>query len=433
MVRGFKYVKLCFMKYTKKVFNNGLRLITVPMKGSETAIAMVMVETGSDYESKEINGLSHFLEHMCFKGTKKRTGDDIKIELDSLGSESNAFTGDEYTGYYAKARYTKIDKILDLVSDIYFNPTFPEKDINIEKGVIKEEINMYQDLPQRMVWENWDYLLYGEQPAGRSIIGPKENIDSFTQKDFIDYHNKHYVPGKTVIVVAGNIDNKKIQKDVLKKFGNIPAGKIAKKTKTKDSQKSAAINIEYKKTDQTHLILGFRSYKRGHKDNYTLKVASTILGSGFSSRLFTKMRDELGMCYYTRSSNSTYSDRGFFVVNSGVTNSRTEEAVSVIMDEFKKLKTELVDEKELKKAKDFLLGHLATGLETSDAWAEFFGFQELMREDIENVKDIEKKIKSITSKDIQRVMKKILISKNLNLAIIGPHNKPEIFEKLLKI
>lgn len=421
------------MKYTKKTLKNGLRIMTIPMKDSETSIAMVLVEAGSDYETKNNNGLSHFLEHMCFKGTQKRTGDDIKYELDSLGSDSNAFTGNEYTGYYAKASYTKIDKILDLVSDIYLNPTFPEKDIDIEKGVIIEEINMYEDLPQRKVWDIWMKILYGNQPAGQTIIGPKENIQKIKQIDFKKYHTEHYVPAKTVIVVAGKINEEKIIKAISDKFGIIPKGKISKKQKTTESQKTPQINIFEKKTDQTHLILGFRAFDLYDKRNKTLNVASVILGKGFSSRLFTKMRDELGMCYYTRADVDTFTDHGFFAVSAGVSNNRFEEAVSVIMEEFKKIRDIDISEKELQKAKDFAIGKLATGLETSDAWAMYYGFQELLHEKIETPSEIVEKINKITVKDVKKVLKEVFDVSKLNLAVVGPQKNSPTLKKLLKI
>lgn len=421
------------MKYTKKTLKNGLRIVTVPMKGSETAIAMVLVETGSDYEIKKINGLSHFLEHMCFKGTEKRTGDDIKYELDSLGSDSNAFTSNEVTGYYAKASANRIDKILDLVSDIYLNPTFPEKDINIEKGVIIEEINMYEDLPQRKVGDIFMELLYGDQPAGQPIIGPRANIEKMNQADFRKYHTEHYVPGKTVIVVAGKINEEKIVKLIESKFGNLSKGKIAKKVKTLDTQKTPQIKIFNKKSDQTHLILGFRAFDLYDKRNKVLDLASVILGRGFSSRLFTKMRDELGMCYYTRADIENFTDHGFFCVSAGVGNSRFEEAVRVIMEEFTKIRDIEISEKELQKAKDFTLGKLATGLETSDSWAMFYGFQELHHEKIEIPSEIIEKINKITAKDIKKVLKEVFNLKNLNLAVVGPQTVTPSLKKSLKI
>ncbi|MCB9805714.1 insulinase family protein [Candidatus Nomurabacteria bacterium] len=421
------------MNYKKTVLDNGLRIITVPMKDSQTSIAMVLVEAGSHYEDEKINGLSHFLEHMCFKGTKNRTGHEINSYLDSIGAEANAFTGFEYTGYYAKAHFKKINKILDVVSDIYLNSTFPEKGIEPERGVIIEEINMYEDLPQSQVWYEWVKLLYPNQPAGRSILGPKENIRSFKQKDFIDYYKKHYIAEKTVVIVAGNIDQKEVLRDVKEKFKNIPTGKIVKKDKVKEYQKAPQINVRYKKTDQTHLVLGFRAFDLKNKKNMALKVASVVLGKGFSSRLFKRMRDELGMCYYTRASAEALTDHGYFTVSAGVTNSRVEEAIEVIVDEFKRLRDELISDEEIKKAKDFAIGHTAIGLETSDAIADFYGFQELQHEEIKNPKDKIRKLKEVTSKDVQKVIQEIVKNDRLNLALIGPFKENKKFKKILKV
>ncbi|NCS98961.1 insulinase family protein [Candidatus Parcubacteria bacterium] len=421
------------MKYYKDVLDNGLRVITVPMKDSQSAIAMVAVEAGSHYEDKKINGLSHFLEHMCFKGTENRTGEQINYELDSLGAESNAFTSDEFTGYYAKAHSKKVGKILDVVSDMYLNPLFPEKDIETERGVIIEEINMYEDLPMRNVEVLMEELLYGDQPAGRPILGPKENIKKFTRDDFVNYYETHYIPQKTVVVVAGNIDKKDILKQVKEKFGKAKTAKVVKKQKIKISQKTPAIKIKNKKLDQTHLRIGFHSFKLGDKRNIPLAVAKTILGGGMSSRLFRKMREELGMCYYTRAMLSTSTDAGNFVVAAGVGNSRAEEAVSVIIDEFKKLRDDEIDEKELKKAKEFIMGNMATSHETSESWADYFGFQELLHQEIKTLKQIEKEIRAVTVKDIKRVLKQVIKKDKLNLAMIGPHKDSRKFEKHLKV
>jgi predicted Zn-dependent peptidase len=421
------------MKYYKDVLNNGLRVITVPMKDSQSAIAMVAVEAGSHYEGKEINGLSHFLEHMCFKGTEKRTGEEINMELDGLGAESNAFTGDEYTGYYAKAHHKKVGKLLDIVSDLYLNPTFPEKDINIERGVIIEEINMYEDMPMRQIHLLWEELLYGDQPAGRSIIGPKSNIRKFKRDDFVEYHKTHYIPQKTTVIVAGNVNRRDILKQVKETFGSAKKGKVVRKQKVKISQKTPAIKIQNKKTDQTHLHIGFHSFKMGDKRNIPLGVAKAILGGGMSSRLFRKMRDELGMCYYTKASIQNVTDAGNFGVFSGVGNKRTEEAVSVIIEEFRKMRDEEISEKELKKAKEYIIGNMATSHETSESWADFYGFQELLHQDIKTIKQLEKEIRAVTVKDIKRVLKQVIKKETLNLAIIGPHNNPAKFKKLLKV
>jgi predicted Zn-dependent peptidase len=423
------------MKYKKTVLPNGMRILTIPLSESQSAIGMVLVETGSDFESKELNGLSHFLEHMCFKGTTHRTGNEIKLEIDGMGAASNAFTSNEFTGYYAKASKDKIHKIIDFVSDIYLNPIFPQKDIDIERGVIIEEINMYEDIPQHVVSNIWQQLLYPNTSAGQQIIGPKENILKFNQKDFSAYHKLHYTPAKTVFVVAGNIDEKKIITQLKNIFAPVVQGKIAKRPKTKFVQAKPQLSIQYKKSDQSHLIVGFRSFDQYNEKNYPLKLASIILGKGFSSRLFTKMRDELGLCYYVSASIDSYTDRGAFYVRSGVTNVRVHEAVEVLMLEFKKLRDETIEEKELQKAKDFLLGNFAIGLETSEDVADYFGFQELLKEKILYPKDYVKKIKAVTVEDIQKVLKEIVKEKNLNLALIGPFESKdsESFSKLLKI
>lgn len=423
------------MKYKKTVLKNGMRIMTIPLTETQSAIGMVLVEAGSDYESKEINGLSHFLEHMCFKGTTNRTGVQIKLELDSMGAASNAFTSNSFTGYYAKASKGKIHKIIDFVSDMYLNPTFPQKDIDTERGVILEEINMYDDLPQQVILEKWGELLYPNVPAGRPIIGPKENILKFNQEDFVAYHVAHYVPAKTVFVVAGNIDEKEVISQLKDIFSKKETTKIIKQDKTKFVQTKSQVSITYKKIDQTHLIIGCRSFDQYNPKNYALTIATTILGKGFSSRLFTKMRDELGLCYYTTAFIDTYTDRGDFIVRSGVTGARTHEAVEVIISEFKKLRDDEILKKELKKAKDFIIGNFAIGLETSEDVADYFGFQELIHEDILYPKDYIKKIKAVSVEDIKKVLKEIMKPQNLNLALVGPftNNDKKSFEKLLKL
>ncbi len=421
------------MKYKKKILPNGLRVVTIPMKDSETAIAMVLVETGSEYEEKEINGLSHFLEHMCFKGTKNRSGEQINYEFACLGAQNNAFTGDVYTGYYGKARYEKINNLIDIVSDMYINPLFPEKDIETERGVILEEMNMYKDLPMRKVHSVYAELLYGEQPAGREIIGTVKNIKSFKRDNFVKYHRKHYVPQKTVVVVAGKINETSIYREIKNKFSTIEKGKIHKKQKTVTKQKSPALKIENKKIDQTHILVGFHSFDLYDKRNPILDVAATILGSGMSSRLFKKMRTEMGVCYYVGANNNTSIDHGDFTVRIGSANNRAVESVKVILDELKRLRDEKISEKELSKAKDIILGKMANNLETSEDLAQYYGAQELCHEKILTPAEYSKKIKSVNSLQIQKVLKEIIRNENLNLAIIGPQNNKKSFSQILKV
>ncbi len=421
------------MKYTKKVLENGLKIITVPMKDAETAIAMVLVEAGADYEDKNIDGLSHFLEHMCFKGTKNRTNAEISLELDSVGSVYNAFTGEQYTGYYAKGRYKDLPKLMEIIADIYLNPIFPEKDIDIERGVIIEEINMYEDMPRSKVFEIWKKLLYKDQPAGFTVLGPKSNIQKFKSIDFQKYHTDHYVPEKTVFVIAGNIEEIEAQEQVEKYFGTIERKKSPLKTITKIEQSEPEISLFDKKTDQSHIVVGFRSFDLYDDRNPSIKVLNSVLAGGFSSRLFKKMREELGLCYYVNCYKESLTDRGEFFVNIDVGNNQVERSIEVVLDELKKVRDEIIPIDELEKAKNVVLGNMATGLETSDMWAMYYGFQELHHEKIETPEEFAKKIRSVSAEDVQKIAKEIIRNEGLNLAIVGPHKDEDKFKKILKV
>ncbi|MBU4536836.1 insulinase family protein [Patescibacteria group bacterium] len=421
------------MKFKKKTLKNGLRIITAPLEGNLTTTVLVLVKAGTDYEDKNNNGISHFLEHMSFKATKNRpnTGD-IPLELDKLGSRYNAFTSYEYTGYWAKAHHKQGEKILDIISDMYLNPVFEEKEIKKEKGVILGEFNMYRDLPMRQVEEDFLNLLYKDQPSGMQVLGSKKNINKFKQKDFLEYRNKRYVAENTVIVVSGKFDEKKIILEIQKKFKDINSIKSPKKIKIKDIQNKPEVFVRNKKVDQTHLILGVRAYNYFNKDNMVVSLIANILGFGLSSRLFKKMRDEMGVCYYVRAENDPAFDHGFFGISAGVDNKRLNEVVGVLLIELKKLKEELVSENELQKVKDSIVGNIYLGLESSDSIANYFGSQELLKDKILTPEEKIERIKAVTSQDIKRVANRIFVDKGLNLAVIGPIKDKKPLQKILK-
>ena len=419
------------MKHTRKKLKNGMRFITVPMKSNQTVTVMVLVEAGAKYETHKNNGISHFLEHMCFKGTKKRNVFEITEQLDGLGAESNAFTSEEYTGYYAKAHYKHVDDLIDIVSDIYLNSTLPSDEIQKERGVIIEEINMYEDMPQRIVWDVFEKLIYGDQPAGMTVLGPKKNIQNMKRSDFISYRKKHYVAAGTTVVVAGNINEGKIMKALQKAFKDIPATKKHTMKKTKDVQSKPELLVRYRKTDQAHLIVGCRSFDHYDKRAPVIRVLGTILGQGMSSRLFKIMRDERGMCYYVRATPATYTDAGYFAVSAGVNKERLDEAVEVVLGEMNKLKDELVTDKELTKAKDFIIGTKALDMESSSDFAEWFGFQELYHDKLIDLSEFNKKVQKVTAKDLQKLAQEIFVDAKLNLAVVGPFkNTKQLAQKL---
>lgn len=421
------------MKFKRKILKNGMRVITIHMADNPTVTVLVMVEAGSKYETKEINGLSHFLEHMCFKGTVKRPKPiDIVRELDSIGSHYNAFTSYEFTGYYAKSNAKHLETILDVVSDIYLNPTFPEKEIEKEKGVIVDEISMYEDLPHAEVNSVFMDLLYGDQAAGWKITGTKENVRTMKREDFVNYRQKHYVAPGTTVIVAGDFDEKHLQKLITEKFKDIHDGEKHSKLKVTEKQSAPQVAVKYKKTDQAHLIMGVRTFDTYSDKNITLRVLSAVLGGGMSSRLFQKIRDEMGVGYYVHSSFDTYTDHGYLDVSAGVDPTRVKEVIAAIMEEFKRLKTELVAPEELKKAKDYIVGNMYLSLESSDSLAEFYGYQEVMRKELLKPAEIAAKIKTVTAEDIQKMAKQIFTDKGLNMALVGPFEDKKEFIPLLK-
>ena len=420
-------------KVKKKIYKNGLRVVTVPMKDNPTVTVLVLVGTGSDYEPKEINGISHFLEHMCFKGTVKRPNSKIiSHELDALGCQYNAFTGNEYTGYYAKGDAKNFKQIFDIISDVYLNSTFPETEIEKEKGVIIEEINMYEDMPASHVQDLFTEVLYKDQPAGRSTLGTKENIYKMIRDNFVEYKKTHYVAENTVVIVAGNITNEDVYKEINKYFLDVPIYKNTKKIKTKETQTAPEVLIKFKETDQTHFVLGVRTFDIFNDKNIAISILGAVLGAGMSSRLFTKLREEMGVAYYVRASNQPSLGYGSFQISAGVNNTRTVEVLKEVIKECHIIMKDKVNDKELDKVKSLIIGNLKMSLEATDDVANFYGGQELMKKEIKTLEDKIKEIKKVTSNDIQKMAKVIFKDKNLNLAIIGPFKDGEQFKEILK-
>lgn len=419
--------------FKKLTLSNGLRIILAPHDSFATTV-LTLVEAGSKYETKKINGLSHFLEHMCFKGTQKRpTALQISSELDSLGAEYNAFTSQEWTGYFAKVRNAHTEKALDLIADLYLNPVFNSKEIEKEKGVIIEELNMYEDMPQRKVQDILLELLYGDQPAGWDVGGKKEIIKKLTRDDFLKYRDQHYVAKATIIVAAGAIDEPKLAKKIQEQFRGISTGLKSGKVKTIDSQKKPAILVKYKESDQTHIALACRAFSAFDKRKYALEVLADILGGGMSSRLFQKVREELGAAYYINASADLSSDHGFFSVAAGIDHAKIDIVIKAILGELKRIAEDSLSDEELRRAKDHLMGRLLLGLETSDALALFYGGQEVLKREIVSPRELIEKIKAVTKREVIGVAANLFRNSNLNLALIGPYKKPEQFAKILKL
>ncbi len=423
------------MKYDIHTLKNGLRIILAPMPESTTATFIVMTGTGSRYENKKENGLAHFLEHMFFKGTKKRKGARaISSELETVGSIYNAFTSKDQTAYFAKVSKRYLDTAIDVVSDIFLNSTLPSNEINKERGTIIQEIDMYEDMPMRNIGDVFETLIFGEEhPLGRTIAGPKENIRRFSRKDFITYLKRNYTPENTVVCVAGSFSTPKVLAKIRKEFGRVKKAEQPALVPFTETQNEPCIFIKQKKTDQTQLMLGVHGYPYMHKDEYALAVLSTILGSGMSSRLFIEVREKRGLAYSVKAWTEKFPDTGYFVVQAGIEHGKVQKVVETILTEFRKIKRENVSASELNKAKSFIKGTMTLSLETSDGVAADAASSLITMGKVRKLDEILKNIDKVTANDVKRVANDILRTEKLNLAIIGPHLEKEKFLPLLHV
>lgn len=420
--------------FKKTIIENGLRIITAPMQGTNTVTVLVLCGTGSDYEAKEINGISHFLEHMFFKGTKNRlTSDSIKHELDSMGSVSNAFTTHELTGYHVKAARTYLDRSLDLLADIYKNSLLAEEEIERERQVIVEEMHRDRDTPTLHIWWIWENLLYGDQPAGWDVIGEEQIIRGLSRDDFVNYFTHQYVAFNTAVVVAGNFDEGKTIETVKRLFSDIRhEPPMRKKPDVTEIQQSPRLKLEYKETDQTHLTIGFRGFDANHPKRHAAEVLATILGGSWSSRMWDRIRDKLGLAYTVMTGHEAYSNRGYLTTYAGVDHKNVEKTIVAALEEYKKICIEPIAEEELQRVKDYIRGTTLIGLEASNAVASFVGMEEMVTGKPMTVEEVFAKIDAVTSQDLCGVAKELFRADTLNCAMIGPFHDPAPFEKLIK-
>ena len=424
------------MKHTRKVLKNGLRLITVPMPSFESATVMVMVGAGSRYETEKNNGISHFLEHMAFKGTIKRpTAQDIASLIDGIGGEFNAFTSKEVTGYYVKSAVTHVDLCLDILSDMLQNSKLDKTEIEKEKGVILEEINLYEDTPSRKIGDIYEGLLYGDTPLGWDIAGRKEVIKAITREDFVEYMASLYSADNITVVVAGGIKTEEVEQMVEKYFGEMKSFDTLKCLPIVENQVKPDLYMRHKVTEQVHISIGFRTVSIESEEKHALSVLAAILGGGMSSRLFSEVREKRGLAYYVRTNTEHYLDAGNIASTAGLDPKRIEEGIEVIVSEYSKFAngTANVTKEELSKAKEYLKGHFVLELEDSRSVAALHAQAELLEKKIETPEEAMQKVDAVTLEQVNAMAKKYFVQKHLNLAIIGNFEDRQKFEKLLKL
>lgn len=421
-------------EFEKITLENGLRIILAPLPAFRSVTAIVLCGAGSRYETRETNGVSHFLEHMFFKGTKNRpTASDISHALDEIGADYNAFTGKENTGYHIKAASQHLPLILDMLSDMLWNSKFDEAEIEKERGVIIEEINLYEDTPIRRVAEIYEHVLWGDQPLGWDIGGRKEVIRSISKGNFLHYITARYVPNNMVLAIAGDFKRQEALELVKKHFGSHKKADVAGFLPVSESQKKPQLKVTYKKTDQAHLVVGFRGLKLGHPDRYNAAILATILGGGMSSRLFVNVREKRGLAYYVRADHESYLDTGTLSAAAGVDLKRIEDALSVILAEFAEIAKKKVETRELKKAKEYVKGRVILAWEDSRTVALGYGSDELFEGKVRILDEYLKRVDEVRAEDVLRVAQFMISNSNVNLAVIGPFRDPERFAKKLKV
>lgn len=417
----------------QKTFPGGLRAVLLPRDSVQTVTFMILIGVGSRYETPRQNGLSHFLEHMFFKGTQRRPDKkQIAVELDALGAEFNAFTSEEITAYYVKVAKENLEQGADVVADILLGSLFPAEEIERERGVIIEEINMYTGNPMTHVAHLWNEAYYGNHPLGRRIDGEVKTVSKFKRKDFLDYVKHHYHTENAVVAVAGNFGSKNMERLLGKLLKDLPRGKETK-PKRAPSRTPAKRFLHERRTslDQTHLITGSPGASLTHQDRWAVEVLATILGGGMSSRLFLSVREEHGLAYTVRTRLESFVDTGMLVTQAGLRTNKAHFGLKVIFEEFDRLMNEEAPAEELEKAKQMIRGGLVMQLEETNALAVFAGAQALLETQVESPQDIWKQVQAVTAKDVRRVARKLLDPKKRAVALLSPHKSVSAFQKLL--
>ncbi len=438
--------------YKLSKLKNGISLIKVPLPGSKALTVMAMFPVGSRYEDKKLSGASHFVEHMLFKGTKKRpTHLEISRELDALGAEYNAFTSKDYTGYYVRTGEINTDKAFDWLADIIFNSKLDAEEIGKEKGVIVEELRMYEDNPLMAVDTLFEKAMFGDHPLGWDVGGTAETVRGLSRTDLWNYYQNYYLSSNMVLVVAGNINDKKLAKS-LKHFLADKQRRVSNDGTRRDFVKSKKHNLKEnftkfvwpkealplenrivvseKKLDQAQVMIGFPGLRYNDPDRFAASVLLNILGGGMSSRLFVEVREKRGLAYMVNAGASSFRDIGVVSVQAGLDPSRLGDAIKVIKDELIKITQEPVSAKELADSKNNIAGRTELAMEDSSAQAQWFAKQFWFADKILTYEEVVKKIKQVTAADVKRLAKKLFDLNQMRVAVIGPMSKEKVLSLL---
>jgi predicted Zn-dependent peptidase len=418
--------------FDRQVLPSGLRVLTADMPTVQSVTCFVMLAAGSRYEHAENRGIAHFAEHMFFKGTERRpTAKDIATEVDAIGGEFNAFTGKEYTGYYIRCAADDRDQALDVLVDMLRNSKFDSEELEREKGVILEEMNMYFDTPRDYIGALYEELMFGDNPLGWETLGTRDTIKAATRETFTDYVDTWYRPDRMVVGVAGNIGpglQARVEDLLGDLDGKAPAGPSPVEI---PNGSGPLIRVHHKASDQAHISIGVPSYPLQHPDRYALQLLATVLGSGMSSRLFTEVRERRGLAYYVYAINHSYTDAGSLYSQAGVDINRIDDAVTTIANELRRIADEPVGPDELEKARGLAKGRFVLQTESPQGLIMFGLRREVLEGEAVEPTEVLEQLDAVTADDIQRVAQDVIARGGLRLALIGPFDDPSRFEALL--
>jgi predicted Zn-dependent peptidase len=418
--------------FDRHVLPSGLRVLTADMPAVQSVTCFVMLAAGSRYEHSDNRGIAHFAEHMFFKGTERRpTAKDIAGEVDAIGGEFNAFTGKEYTGYYIRCAAEQRDTALDVLVDMLRNSRFDAEELEREKGVILEEMNMYFDTPRDYIGSIYEDLMFGDNPLGWETLGKRDTVKAATRQTFLDYVGSWYRPDRMVVGVAGNI-GPGLQEKVEELLGDLAGTSGDSPTGDGPTNGSGPeVRVHHKASDQAHLCLGVPSYPLEHPDRYALQLLATVLGSGMSSRLFTEVRERRGLAYYVYALNHSYTDTGSLYAQAGVDINRIDEAVETVATELRKIAAEPVGADELEKARGLAKGRFVLQTEAPQGLILFGLRREVLEGRAGEPAELLAALDAVTAEDVQRVAADVIRDDALKLALIGPFEDAGRFEKLL--
>ncbi len=413
---------------------NGIKVILSPNAATRAVSMLVLVKVGSRFEKGSSNGVSHFVEHLMFKGTQKRPSTlIISRELDSIGADYNAYTGKESTGYYIKAESTHLPMLADMLADMTTNSLFAKEEVERERGTILEEINMYLDNPMAKVEDLFEEDLFGSASSlGRHVIGTPPAIKHMKRRELVNYWQKHYHANNIIISISGNFQKARTLSILQKQFGSIKRGKRNRVKPLASNISKQAFTAHRKETSQCHAVLGFPGVSYEHKDKYALGLLSIILGGNMSSRLFIQVRERLGLCYFIRSSSDTMEDTGTFTIQAGLDLKKFDKAMAAIATELADIKTNGVNGDELQSAKEYVKGKMALSQEDSLDVASFYAGQALFARKIQTPEEVFRKVDKVRLADVKKAANRILDRKKLHLTTLSPFKSVKQFARFLR-